>query len=261
MDIVVITQEDNFVIPKNLEKLRNVKDVNLKSIITVEGGGALSNKKYYFFRGFGIFQSFKIAVKLSYIKVIDVLDRIIFDNKLIDNKLSINSLCKKYSIDLRHIRNINSKDSLNKIKIMNPDLIVSYSAPCIFSKELLDIPKLGAINLHCSMLPKYSGIMPSFWVLYNNESKTGVTVHYMDDKIDNGKIIEQASVKIEKNISIFQLINTTKDIGGDLVCKVVKNIRSENIKVSDNKYSKDNYNTWPTIRDIKLFRKRGGRLI
>ena len=61
----------------------------------------------------------------------------------------------------------------------------------IFKKELLKIPRYGCINLHCSILPKYAGLLPSFWTIYNKEEKIGSTVHYMDDKIDNGAILGQ----------------------------------------------------------------------
>ena len=65
--------------------------------------------------------------------------------------------------------------------------------------------------MHCSLLPKYSGILPSFWTLFNDEKETGATVHYMDDEIDNGDILGQKSVKILKTDSMFDIIKRTKN--------------------------------------------------
>ena len=101
-------------------------------------------------------------------------------------------------------------------------MLISFSAPIVFKEKLLKTPSNGCINLHCSLLPKYSGLMPSFWVLYKNEEFTGVSIHYMDSKIDNGKLLNQQIIKIPKGISIFNLLSLTKNTGGDLMCKTIK---------------------------------------
>ena len=65
--------------------------------------------------------------------------------------------------------------------------------------------------MHCSLLPKYAGLFPSFWALYENSNTFGVTVHLMDDKIDNGEILKQRQLTIKQPVSIFKLINITKN--------------------------------------------------
>ena len=141
------------------------------------------------------------------------------------------------------------------------DLIVSFSAPCIFSDELLNVPKFGCINLHCSELPKYSGLLPSFWVLYETSKYTGATVHRMDDKIDNGKILGQIRTPVSENTSMFEIIKRTKADGGQLMLSVINDILDGSVRETDNKISHENYRSWPTVAQIREFRKNGGRLI
>ena len=113
----------------------------------------------------------------------------------------------------------------------------------------------------CSLLPKYSGLMPSFWVLYKKESHTGVSIHYMDTEIDNGQILNQLKVEIPENISIFKLISLTKDIGGSLMCDTIKQIHESKVKTKPNKQIEKYYNSWPKIKQMKKFIKDGGKFI
>ena len=92
---------------------------------------------------------------------------------------------------------------LNTIKIiqtLKPDLIIVSNFNQIFPAEISLIPKLGVINIHPSLLPKYRGATPTFWVLMNGEKETGVTAHFIEnDKIDSGRVISQDRLKIEES--------------------------------------------------------------
>ena len=103
--------------------------------------------------------------------------------------------------------------------------------------------------------------MPSFWTLYNKEETTGVSVHYMDSKIDNGMILGQRIVKINPNESMLQLIKKTKDVGGEVMCEVLTHINNGTLETKENKVDPDRYFSWPTVEKFKEFRKRGGRLV
>lgn len=91
----------------------------------------------------------------------------------------------------------NTPDFINLIRKLAPDLILSFYYRRILSRELLAIPRLGGINLHGSLLPKYRGRSPVNWVLVNGEKETGVTLHYMVEKADAGDIIAQRAVAID----------------------------------------------------------------
>ncbi|GAX60261.1 methionyl-tRNA formyltransferase [Candidatus Scalindua japonica] len=92
--------------------------------------------------------------------------------------------------------NINYPEWVAFIKELAPDIIFSFYYRNMISREILSIPRLGAINLHGSLLPKYRGRCPVNWVLVNGEKETGVTLHYMVDKPDAGGIIAQEKIPI-----------------------------------------------------------------
>lgn len=92
---------------------------------------------------------------------------------------------------------INSREWIEKIKSFQPDTIFSFYYRKMIPAAILAIPRVGAFNLHGSLLPKYRGRCPVNWVLINGEKKTGVTLHYMIDKPDAGDIVGQKEVPID----------------------------------------------------------------
>lgn len=93
------------------------------------------------------------------------------------------------------------KEFIDKIKSLNPDVIVVVAFGQILPKEILEIPKLGCINVHVSLLPKYRGAAPINWVIINGEEKTGVTTMYMDEGLDTGDMILKTEVNLDENIT------------------------------------------------------------
>lgn len=83
-----------------------------------------------------------------------------------------------------------------EVRGLRPDLIFSFYYRRLLSPALLAVPRLGAINLHGSLLPKYRGRAPLNWVLVHGETVTGVTLHHMDAQADHGDIIAQRAVSI-----------------------------------------------------------------
>jgi folate-dependent phosphoribosylglycinamide formyltransferase PurN len=260
MKIVIISQNDLFVIPRNIEKILKMNDVIIEGLFVLNVKGALDNKKLYFARGFGLFQSLKMAIAMFAKKIANFLDKC-FMHRLLQNKLSIRAIGELHKIPFFQVKSINSRSTLKIIRCMTPDLLVSFSAPCVFKPDLLEIAPFGCINLHCSLLPNYAGLLPSFWVLYRNEFETGATVHYMDDEIDNGSILSQCRIKIENGVSMFDLIDETKLAGGKLICEVIRAIKLNQLKIVENNSSERSYYSWPTIAQLKEFRRKGGRLI
>lgn len=254
MKIFIITQEDSFVIPKNLQLLKKSNFIEIKGVCVIKSKNSLSEKKGLFIRNFGIYQVSKMGFLVVRDKILNTLDSF-FNYKILSTKKSVKGFCLGNNLPFFEIKNVNNKDFVSTLRIMKLDLIVSFSAPSIFKTELLSIPKKGCINLHCSLLPKYSGILPSFWTLYNNEKETGATVHYMDDEIDNGDILGQKSVNILNTDSMFDIIKRTKKVGGKLMLEVIDNINTNKIKLKKNKVSHDKYHTWPTEKDFKNFAK------
>lgn len=261
MKLLIITQNDFETIPKNIRILIEDHSIILEHIFIVNSKGSLINKLGLFY-GFGFFQLFKLVI---YSLKSLILSYIFLFNKKSKSYESFNSLKIRYpNLNIYKTSNIHSSKNLRLIKSISPDLIVSYSCPVKLHQNLLSIPKLGSINLHCSLLPKYGGLMPSFWTLFNEEIKTGVTVHLLDENIDTGGIINQKIVDISPNETITSLILKTKKIGGQLMLDTLKQIdKSKEKKIFSNPQDeqKRSYFSWPTSSDIKLFKQKGKKLI
>jgi len=94
---------------------------------------------------------------------------------------------------------VNSPDWIAKIAAVNPDVIFSFYYRKMIGREIIDLPRVGAFNLHGSYLPHYRGRCPVNWVIINGEKQTGVTLHYMINKPDAGDIVGQKPVVVESS--------------------------------------------------------------
>lgn len=130
------------------------------------------------------------------------------------------------------------KTDFERIKDIKPDLIVTCAYGQILPKDLLEIPRLGCINVHASILPKYRGAAPIQWSLLNGDSKTGVSLMYMDEGMDTGDIIATNSINIDTNDNVGSLHDKLSILGANLLKDNLDNIINETcnrIKQDDNK--------------------------
>ena len=118
---------------------------------------------------------------------------------------SVAELARQHHLPVYTPSSPNTPGFIDLIRKLAPDLILSFYYRRILSRELLAIPRLGGINLHGSLLPKYRGRSPVNWVLVNGESETGVTLHYMVEKADAGDIIAQRRVLIDREDTALSL--------------------------------------------------------
>lgn len=118
----------------------------------------------------------------------------------------------------------NNTELIQEIKDLNPDVICVVAYGKILPKEILDIPRLGCINVHGSLLPKYRGAAPIQWAVLNGDKKTGVTTMYMDVGMDTGDIILKEEVEIGEEETTGELWNRLAKIGGKLLVATLKNI-------------------------------------
>jgi hypothetical protein len=260
LKIIILTQEDSVAIPNNITKINRLEGVTIDLVCVIDSKGSVVNKKSLFIKGFGYMQAVKMAWKLASIRLSGLCDRL-FNGPQNCVPRSIQSAARQCGADFRVLSNPNSPSFLEEIAAREPSLIVSFSAPVVFKEKLLSLPKLGCINLHCSPLPRYAGLLPSFWVLFNLEKETGVSVHYMDTEIDNGRILGQRTVSIDPGETIFSLVEKTKGIGGELVASTVEKIRDGVAEERENSQNERTYFGWPSLEQIRTFSRNGGRLV
>lgn len=110
------------------------------------------------------------------------------------------------------------------LKELSPDLILVTAYGQILSQEILDIPPMGCINMHASLLPKYRGAAPIQWVIVNGEEKTGVTAMQMDAGMDTGDMIITREVSVEKTDNCDTLYEKLSVEGALLIEEVLKKL-------------------------------------
>ena len=117
------------------------------------------------------------------------------------------------------------KDILN----LKPDIIITCAYGQIIPKEILDYPKYGCINVHASLLPKLRGGAPIHHVIIDGYDKTGITIMYMDEKMDTGDIISSKEIQITDDDNVGTLHDKLSQIGCDLLLETLPNIISGKI--------------------------------
>lgn len=127
-------------------------------------------------------------------------------------------------IEVYQPEKISQSDDLQTLIDMEPDLIVTAAFGQILPKSLLDAPKLGAINVHASLLPKYRGGAPIHQAIIDGEKETGVTIMYMAPKLDAGDIISQQAIEIEANDNVESMHDKLSFLGADLLKKTLPEI-------------------------------------
>ena len=118
----------------------------------------------------------------------------------------------------------NNEEIINKIKELVPDVICVVAYGKILPEEILDIPHLGCINVHGSLLPKYRGAAPIQWAVLNGDKTTGITTMYMDKGMDTGDMILQEEVEIGENETTGELWNKLAKLGAKLLVETLEKI-------------------------------------
>jgi methionyl-tRNA formyltransferase len=120
---------------------------------------------------------------------------------------SVAKLARKYDIPVHTPESMNTPDWIERIRSWAPDLILSFYYRNMIHEEILKIPRLGAFNMHGSLLPKYRGRVPINWAILHGEKTTGVTLHHMVKRADAGDIVDQEAVPIGPDDTAQEVFN------------------------------------------------------
>jgi len=266
MNIFFITQEDPFYLPKfyqNFFKDFSIGGVKIKGIIILN---TLNKKSLYklakqMYDFYGLKNFIKMGINYSYKKIMNFLYIKKIKSSKEGNFYSIKHTAKEYGIKVMYVNNVNGYNFLENLKKMKIDLIISVAASQKFYNELLNLPTWGCINIHSSSLPKYRGMMPNFWVLYNKEKETAVTIFKMNENLDDGEIILQKKVKIADNETLNSLIIKTKKLSSKMLIEAIRRIKEGKIVLKPNDRSKASYYSFPTKEQARKFRMMGKKLL
>lgn len=180
-------------------------------------------------------------------------------SKLPFSCFSVRKVMAKYGLKECKINSINSSEFVNYIKNTPIDLVISVASPQIFKSNLLTAPQKGCINYHSALLPKYRGRQPLFWALLNREKEVGISIHEMDEKLDNGPIIVQERIVVCPDESLNSLYLKTIKIGPKALIKAIDTLDNNSKKRITNDENQASYYGFPAKKDAKIFKTNGGR--
>ena len=155
-------------------------------------------------------------------------------NKLFDE-------AKKNKIKVETINNFEKLEDINKINSLNLDIIVVFSYGILIPKKVLETPKLGCINIHTSLLPKWRGASPIQHTLLNNDKETGFTFILMNERLDEGDIILSQKLKINSTDNYQDLLNRIVDLASKELVTTIEKIFSNKIKLLPQDHNKATY--------------------
>ena len=150
-------------------------------------------------------------------------------DKLVGRKQELTeSAVKKVALEnkIKVIQPTKIREEYQSIIDLNPDIIITCAYGQFLPKEILDYPKYGCINVHSSLLPKLRGGAPIHKAIIDGYTTTGITIMYMGAKMDNGDIISQKSIEIDKTDNVATLHDKLSLLGAELLMETLPNIIS-----------------------------------
>jgi methionyl-tRNA formyltransferase len=260
MRIFIITQNAPMYMAGFLDDFLDLADNTPHKVVGITSLSPIFNNS--------VFQEFKS--RLDFYGLVDFLKMafLITWNKLLSYVFylspsigcySVNNVIKKYGLKELKTTSINSNAFVEFIKEAKIDLILSIASSQILKQDLLNAPQKGSINYHTALLPKYRGRQPLFWALLNGEKEVGISVHEMDEKLDNGPIIVQKKINVNSRDSLHSIYLKTLKVGPELILEAIEKIARGDKDRIENDPDRATYNSFPTREDAKSFKKRGKR--
>lgn len=172
---------------------------------------------------------------------------------------SVRAVAKKYGIPVHDMPDVNAEPFLEMLRRNEVDFIVSISGTQLYKRKLREQTPWGIVNCHGALLPKYRGLMPSFWTLANDESEGGVSVHYVDKKLDNGPIIVQRRYRIHPHDTLEDVMARSKDLAAEAIIETVRKVEAGNPVLIPNPAAELSHFSMPTKADVQRFKRAGHR--
>jgi methionyl-tRNA formyltransferase len=257
----VFIQNEPFLLPKVLDKyLREFADstagINIQSVAQGKRGLVGTAMDLFKLYGFGYFQ-WKLR-KFIFRKIAGKLVNEWFGSTR--TCYSVKAVAKKYGVPVTEAVNVNSDEFLTHLREAGVEFIVSISGTQFYGKKLRDQTSKGIVNCHGALLPKYRGLMPSFWTLANGDTEGGVSVHFVNEKIDDGPIIVQKRYRIWPRDTVEGIMARSKDLAAEAIIECVHLVESGDFEMMPNDESESTDFTMPTREDLKRLRATGHRL-
>ena len=170
-------------------------------------------------------------------------------------KKSMESTADLNNIPIYKTNNINNEEIANTIRTLQPDILLCAHFNQLISPSVYSLASEAALNIHPSLLPDLKGVDPGFYALLDNYQCTGVTLHELAEKFDEGIIITQKKHNINESDTLLSLNKSLFTLGSELLIGYLQNsVRNTHKTKEDNKQSR--YDSWPTKEQVKTMRKK-----
>lgn len=163
---------------------------------------------------------------------------------------SILDLARARNIPVWKVRQLSSPESIKTLTAYQPDMICVACFSKRIPRDVLDIPRLGCLNVHPSLLPANRGPEPLFWTFREGNEQTGVTIHLMDEGLDSGAIVAQETIAIPDGISYSDLEGKCAELGGKLLAKSVWELYNGTSILVTQDEMKSSYHPFPSDDDF-----------
>ena len=147
----------------------------------------------------------------------------------------------EYNLPVLQPEKIKTEEFTAELEKLQPDLIVVVAFGQILSQRILDIPPLGCVNVHASLLPRYRGAAPIHWSIINGEKETGVTTMLMDAGLDTGDMLLKDIVAITEEMTTEELHDQLMAMGGKLLAETIDGLANGTITPEKQDDSISNY--------------------
>ncbi len=138
----------------------------------------------------------------------------------------IKVLAQQYAIPVLQPQRVKAPEVRQQLEELTPDAIVVVAYGQILPQPILDIPRLGCVNAHASLLPKYRGAAPFQWAIIRGETETGVTTMLMDKGMDTGDVLLQQSIPIEAEDTAATLHDRLAQVGADVLMRTLQGLEA-----------------------------------
>lgn len=142
----------------------------------------------------------------------------------------ISEVLEYYEIEHYFINDVNNQDVVNLIREKQTDLLITYDCGQILKKDAIRVSSIASLNVHSSLLPKYRGTAPIYWVIKNKEKETGVTIHFIDEGIDTGDIILQNKIAINPGMREKTLTKALAQLGAESIFAAIQLFKDNSIE-------------------------------
>lgn len=149
---------------------------------------------------------------------------------------------------------INSAESINFLKNLQPEVLLSAHFNQLIKPEVLALPRLASLNIHPSLLPAFKGVDPAFYALLRQARETGATVHYQNEQFDQGAILEQRPLSIRPLDTLFSLNLKLFKLGALAAVGQIAHLTADTVGIPQTSVGR--YDSWPNPLDTKQFRQR-----